>query len=105
MKKISILLAILCISIAGFSFGNLYKHTNSQPNPSEIHTQITPPKLSPTPAVGTPVSLSIPKIHVLANIEQVGLDKQNRMDVPKQTYNAGWYKFGFKPGETGSAVL
>lgn len=61
-----------------------------------------------TPAsvvIEVPSQLVIPKINVNAEIEQVGLDKEKRMDIPKKDMNAAWYKLGPKPGETGSAVL
>lgn len=53
----------------------------------------------------SPVRLRIPKIHVNATIEHVGLTPQGAMDVPKDTDSAGWFKSGSRPGERGSAVI
>ena len=60
---------------------------------------------SPTPAIAQPVTLSIPKIHVTAPIETVGLDKDNNMDVPKQATDVGWYEYGPNPGDMGNSVI
>lgn len=55
---------------------------------------------------GLPVTFSIPKLGVKnAAVESVGLDKENKMDVPKDADNVGWYNLGAKPGEIGSAVM
>ncbi|OGH12060.1 MAG: hypothetical protein A2857_03535 [Candidatus Levybacteria bacterium RIFCSPHIGHO2_01_FULL_36_15] len=62
--------------------------------------------ISPTKTpIETPVKLVIKSINVDTNIELVGLDKQNRMDIPKDWYNVGWYQYGPKPGEAGNAAI
>jgi sortase A len=66
------------------------------------------PKPSPTISpflIQNPKTLTIKKINVAAEIEHVGLDSQNRMDVPKNVKNVAWYKLGFKIGENGNAVI
>lgn len=60
--------------------------------------------LAPTP-ISLPSRLHIPKLNIDVPIEMVGLDSQNRMDVPKDYNQVGWYKYGPKPGETGQAVI
>ncbi len=52
-----------------------------------------------------PQKVQIPSINVDTNIEEVGNDKEGRMDVPKDADNTAWYKPGFLPGQTGNAVL
>ncbi len=52
-----------------------------------------------------PVTISINKINVKANIEHVGLDEEKKMDVPKDYDNVGWYTLGYFPGERGSVVM
>ncbi len=59
----------------------------------------------PTEIVGDPIKLAIPKLNVDVDIEKVGLDPENRMAVPTNPLNTGWYDLGSKPGETGSAVI
>lgn len=55
--------------------------------------------------VAEPVRIVIPRVGIDENIEEVGKDENGRMDVPKDYNNAGWWKYGAKPGEIGSAVL
>jgi sortase A len=52
-----------------------------------------------------PVSITIPAINVHAPVEHVGLDDEQKMDVPQHDDNVGWYKYGAIPGQTGNAVL
>jgi sortase A len=63
-------------------------------------TKIDPAKIdTPKPAV-----LIIPKIKLMTNIEEVG-NENSRMATPINPNNVGWWKFGIKPGEIGSAVI
>lgn len=52
-----------------------------------------------------PVRLKIPSIEVDAAIESVGLTTAGDMQVPSTSVTVGWYKFGPRPGEEGSAVI
>lgn len=52
-----------------------------------------------------PMRLKIPKINVDAAVEYVGLTAKGTMDVPINTIDVGWFKFGSHPGEKGSAVI
>lgn len=54
---------------------------------------------------GLPIRLRIPGIHVDAAVEKMGLTSAEAMDVPDNTIDVGWYKFGPIPGEIGSAVI
>jgi sortase A len=53
----------------------------------------------------TPYRLLIPSIGVSSKIEPVGKDSENRMDIPENIYDAGWYKYGVRPGEKGNVVI
>jgi LPXTG-site transpeptidase (sortase) family protein len=55
--------------------------------------------------VGLPVRIKIPSINVNAPIEQVGVAVDGVMGVPKGPDGAGWFQFGPRPGEKGSAVI
>lgn len=94
-----ILIIVLSIaSVVGYFFGRLFSTAYNA-------TRILP-TVSPTPIVfGKPVNVRIPKLHVLATVESVGLDSQKNMDVPKKVENVAWYQYGPKPGERGNAVL
>lgn len=52
-----------------------------------------------------PTVLIIPKINVSASIEQVGIDKEGLMDVPKKPENVGWLNVSRVPGERGVAII
>lgn len=62
------------------------------------------PSPTPTP-VAMPLTLVVPKLNISASIQQVGTDSDGRMDVPTNFEDVGWYRFGPKPGEKGSAVI
>lgn len=52
-----------------------------------------------------PMRLKIPKIHVDAAVEYLGITNNGAMDVPSNTIDVGWFKLGSHPGEKGSAVI
>ena len=54
---------------------------------------------------GLPVRLSIPKIGVNAAIAFMGLTSAGDMEAPATNEGLGWYKYGPRPGNTGSAVI
>jgi len=72
--------------------------SSNQPQRNTLSVTVTPEDFFPK-------RLYIPKIDVQSTIEQVGLDAQKRMDVPKLDMDVGWYKLGVKPGAQGSAVI
>lgn len=49
--------------------------------------------------------LIIPRIKVNAVIKDMGLTNRGAMAVPNNRVDVGWYSFGTRPGETGSAVV
>ncbi len=65
-------------------------------NPPEQELTVLPTAL--------PLELSIPKLGIRASVEQVGITDGD-MEVPHSPETVGWYSFGTKPGEVGSAVL
>ena len=54
---------------------------------------------------GIPVRLIIPSINVDTNVQRVGVTPEGEMGVPTNTYEAGWYELGPRPGQRGSAVI
>lgn len=54
---------------------------------------------------GAPVRLIIPKIHVNASIERVGLTPDGAMDTPEDAKDVAWLELGQRPGNQGSAVI
>jgi sortase A len=56
-------------------------------------------------AIGVPARLTIPSVGVDAAISDVGLGKTGNMAVPRTYSGVGWYRYGPRPGEQGSAVI
>lgn len=52
-----------------------------------------------------PLRLSLPRLRIDADVEQVGLAPDGAMDVPERFDTVGWYRLGARPGELGNAVL
>ncbi len=98
--------SILILSaIVGMSVGTVATNIEST-NPLAL-LPLSPAAVSPTPSPRpeVPLTLSIPSIGVNTSIEHVGLDKEKRMDVPKDPDNVAWYNLGPRPGEQGNAVI
>lgn len=57
-------------------------------------------------AAAFPILVEIPSLDVAAEIVQSGIHAESRqMEIPPQPDQVGWYRFGPRPGESGSAVL
>lgn len=52
-----------------------------------------------------PLQFSIQRLGIDAPIEAVGVLDDGKMAVPVQAEHVGWYEYGPRPGDTGSAVL
>lgn len=52
-----------------------------------------------------PARLVIPKIGMNARVLAMGLTLDNKMAVPANYVDAGWFGLGARPGEVGSAVI
>lgn len=114
--KFFVLLLISVISFEAyfslllFYFKNI---SNKKPVIQETITQDLPPKnlisqdqiINKSISPGLPIFLTIPKINIQANIQDLGINSNGEMDVPDNTIDVGWFKFGSRPGEKGSAVI
>lgn len=102
MKKITFLIIIFLLTFFFFSWTRITYNTGQL----SIFTPKNTPTPTPTPIeVGLPTTIEIPSLGVNAAIESVGLDDQGRMGVPQEVMDTGWYKFGYRPGQRGSAVI
>lgn len=54
---------------------------------------------------GHPSRLIIPAINVNTVIEELGVTSEGEMDVPGSILDVGWFRYGARPGEKGSAVI
>jgi hypothetical protein len=57
------------------------------------------------PTVAAPVRLRIPALHVDSAVQDLGLQSDGTIAVPKRTDVAGWYEHGPRPGQPGPAVI
>lgn len=64
-----------------------------------------PPATPVSPLLGSPIRLTIPMLHIDAVIRPMGIGADGRMEVPEVAADAGWYKFGSRPGDPGTAVI
>ncbi len=52
-----------------------------------------------------PLNIFIKQLSIDAPITEVGLNNQGNIDTPKNPDSVGWFSYGVRPGEVGSAVL
>jgi LPXTG-site transpeptidase (sortase) family protein len=98
----------LKVVIIVFSLIGLLCFTQKQIQSITKHQQTTKQVLAAQLEKGNqrgPLRLQIPKIKVDAAIDSVGITSNGAMDVPGNTMDVGWYKFGPSPGDVGSAVI
>lgn len=73
----------------------------AEPSPTE--TEI--PTATPTPFDGAVARFLIPRFDVDAAVENIGIDDKNRLEVPDDPLNVGWYGIYQKPGWGYNAVF
>ena len=108
--NILIFIGALVLGYGLFNSVSNFTKTESRPELLAASTSSDPASdvrgLKTVEAALEPVSFSIPKIDVEnIEVESVGLDKENKMDIPKDENNVAWYNLGVKPGEIGNAVI
>ena len=102
----TILVSILGMIVLVFTVATLLskaqvsKHKPAAQATPDVTTPVKPPI-----SFDSPVTLSIPKINVTAKVVPVGLTSRGDMDVPNNTVDVGWYKYGANPGNSGTAVI
>lgn len=86
--------------------------TSTEAPPPSTGATAAPERPAPTlapeltePPPPQPIGLRIDVLDVRAPIGAYGVDDRGRMDVPDNTTEVGWYRYGPVPGSTGSAVL
>lgn len=109
------LVILVTISVACFAltlfFVNLPRQISYAKQVSSIASrnisavsEITPVD-STKSVIDLPVHLTIPKIHVDTELEQVGLTPKGEIGIPEGRLNAAWFLHSARPGEVGSAII
>lgn len=107
VNKTRNLLLFLTVLLAGCGGAEETSPPRSAEPATPVVESPAPKSDAKTEAVETfiPNRLKIPAIDVNAKIEVVGKDDKGRMDVPKQTDQVGWYRYGAKANQTGNVIL
>lgn len=107
-------IALIIILASGALFAaTLWSSTFYVGSGNDVDTGIAPVAVSTSSAsgaqssqeAGVPARLRIPSIDLDVNVVDVGLGKTGNMAVPYTYTDTGWYRYGPKPGEVGSAVI
>jgi LPXTG-site transpeptidase (sortase) family protein len=99
------ILAILLTLIAISSLIILYIFSRQIITPENTKPIIPTVSVPTTENIGDPKHIKIPDIAVDATIKHVALATDGSMAVPEDPQDTGWYEFGPRPGEIGSAVI
>jgi hypothetical protein len=80
--------------------------SSATPAPDRL-PEITARPATPPPARerSVPVRLALPGSGVDAPVDPVGVQDDGQMAIPENVDRVGWYRFGPRPGDAGSAVL
>ncbi len=62
-------------------------------------------EVSSARGIGVPTRLHIPAAGVDASVQRTGITTKGAMAVPSNYADVGWYRYGTRPGEKGSAVI
>jgi LPXTG-site transpeptidase (sortase) family protein len=96
---------ILSVLVVGFVW---FFPTHFTTSPGTADSSVSYPQIAPiaqASAPSNPIHLTIPNAHVDTNIIDLGVTSKGNLDVPGNYTEVGWYKYGARPGEIGSAVL
>ncbi|MEP7167216.1 MAG: class F sortase [Candidatus Woesebacteria bacterium] len=99
-------LGCICVGIVVISFSlNQKRIENGLKQKTMILGATTAEAPDQSEKIGRPLRIQIPKMDIDTTIQSVGLTQDGAMDVPSITSDVGWFSFGPRPGEKGSAVI
>jgi sortase (surface protein transpeptidase) len=102
-----------CLALAVASPGSVPRAVAAPPKADPVaSSRSTPSATSSSGASGTattapvpPVRISIPVLHLVAPVDELGLQDDLTVEVPEDPMRTGWYRMGTAPGQPGSAVI
>jgi sortase (surface protein transpeptidase) len=84
---------------------HLHKQVSFDIKPSQKVQAISAPTSAKSMPASAPTRLSIPKLGVETNLQQVGLQANGQMETPWDITVAAWYKYSPTPGQLGPSVI
>lgn len=107
-KKVFITIAVIAGSISLTLLGLSWLYPSAPPKEtvSVVSKQPVALPVAPTePVYSLPSRLVIPKLKVDTSILPMGVTTTGNMEAPATNSETGWYKYGARPGNAGSAVI
>lgn len=107
-------LAATAFSFALMSCASSGAHTTQTadavpPVAAQSRAEVVPPVTAPDgPFVlppSIPVTLTLPSLGVVSDLQELGLFADGSLEVPATAYPAGWYNGAPTPGELGPAII
>lgn len=105
MKKLSFIIVLFITTFGGLYLGAHFFSQKSSSSHIIMTDAAAPTSLPSKKQSAEPVTLTIQKLGINAQIESVAMDKKGNMDVPRQVMNVAWYNLGARPGEIGNVVI
>lgn len=117
--KLSFFLSIIVFSVSVLHFKSDAQGSSSVVMVDAFMAEVSPAPFADTAVIideisplkkislkpGKPVRLTIPKIHVDADIEHIGLTAQGAVGAPEGAKEVSWFDRGPRPGQPGSALI
>lgn len=104
-KLIVLLVGVTIVSGTVLALRYSKLHASMRPQSQVLPAQSSAPIPKADVNYGLPTRLQIPALQVDTHVIYVGLTKDGNMSVPTNVIDAGWYKYGALPGNTGTAVI
>lgn len=107
VASVLLVVGVGCIAVGLRSHGVSLSLPHRPEHPASPGAASTTIPVAPLRVVArsTPVTLSIPAIHVAVAVSGLGLNPDGTVQVPVDFQEPGWYRLGPSPGQVGSAVI
>lgn len=108
-RVLAVLLGILALALGASGWARLAgppdQPARGPATPVAHPTAEAPATVTAQPQGMRPTHLRIPSIDVSATVTSLGIRPDRTVEVPGDPDQAGWYRLGSRPGESGSAVI
>ncbi len=104
-KFAAILIGLVMVFAGGLAAAHGSNHSPTRQIIPVVAAQKPAVSLTVNTNYSLPIRLQIPKLQLDTRVLNVGLTKDGSMNMPSSMTEAGWYKYGALPGNTGTAVI